>query len=39
MRKRYRIRDGSIADYARMFGVGALFWGILFAVAAQTYPI
>lgn len=37
--KRYRIREGSIADYARMIGVGALFWGALFALAAQTYPL
>ena len=39
MKKRYRIREGSIADYARMLGVGSLFWGILFAVAVQTYPM
>lgn len=37
--KKYRIRDGSIADYARMIGVGALFWGILFMVAVQSYPM
>lgn len=37
--KKYRVREGSIADYARMIGTGALFWGILFAVAAQNYPM
>lgn len=38
MKKKYRIREGSIADYARMFGIGLLFWGALFAMAVQTYP-
>ena len=37
--KKYRIREGSIADYARMFGVGAVFWGLLLAMAAQNYPM
>ena len=37
--KRYKIRDGSIADYARIIGVGLLFWGLLFAVAVQSYSI
>ena len=37
--KKYKVREGSIADYARVFGIGMLFWGILFAVAAQTYPM
>lgn len=34
--KKYRVRSGSIADYARMIGIAMLFWGILFAAAAQT---
>ena len=37
--KKYRVREGSIADYARMLGIGVLFWGILFAVAVQNYPM
>lgn len=37
--KKYRVREGSIADYARILGTGALFWGILFAFAAQVYPM
>ena len=37
--KKYKIREGSIADYARIIGVGALFWGILFALAVQSYPM
>lgn len=37
--KKYRVRSGSIADYARIFGIGLLFWGILFAAAAQAYPM
>ena len=35
--KRYRIREGSIADYARVFGVGLLLWGMMFALAVQSY--
>lgn len=37
--KKYRVREGSIADYARMFGVGALFWGLILAMAIQNYPM
>ena len=37
--KKYRVREGSIADYARILGTGALFWGILLAFAAQVYPM
>ena len=37
--KRYKIRDGSIADYGRVIGVGALLWGALFALAVQSYPM
>ena len=36
--KKYRIREGSIADYARIIGAGMLLWGILFALAVQSYP-
>ena len=39
MKKKYRIREGSVADYARMIGIGALFWGALFAMAVQCYPM
>lgn len=35
--KRYKVREKSIADYARVLGTGIIFWGILFAVAMQTY--
>jgi len=37
--KKYRVREGSIADYARMLGTGAIFWGILFAMAANVYSM
>lgn len=37
--KRYKIKEGSIADYARVFGVSALFWGTLLAVAVTSYPM
>lgn len=39
MKKKYRIRDGSIADYARVIGTGALFWGALFAMTVNVYPL
>ena len=39
MKKKYRIREGSIADYVRMFGIGAIFWGAIFAMAIQCYPM
>ena len=37
--KKYKVRERSIADYARVFGTGLLFWGMLFAAAAQAYPM
>ena len=37
--KKYRVKDKSIADYARMIGISILFWAILIAVAIQSYPI
>jgi hypothetical protein len=37
--KKYRVREGSIADYARVFGIGALLWGTLLAIALQNYPM
>ena len=36
---KYRIREGSVADYARVFGLGLVFWGILLAVAVSAYPM
>lgn len=37
--KRYRIREGSIADYARVLCVAALFWTMLFVAAVTSYPM
>lgn len=37
--KKYRIREGSIADIARIIGVGIAFWGAIFAMAVQCYPM
>lgn len=37
--KKYRVREGSIADYARMIGTGMLFWGIMLAAAVSAYPM
>ena len=39
MKKKYRIREGSIADYARIIGVGSVFWGALLAMAVNVYPL
>lgn len=37
--KKYKVREGSIADIARIIGVGAVFWGAIFAMAVQCYPM
>jgi hypothetical protein len=37
--KKYRVREGSIADYARVFAIGALLWGTLLTIALQNYPM
>ena len=37
--KKYRVREGSIADYARVFAIGALLWGTLLAIALQNNPM
>ena len=36
--KKYRVREGSIADYARIAFVSIAFWGILIATAITSYP-
>ena len=35
--RRYRVREGSIADYGRMFIVGAMLWGAIFGLAVLSY--
>ena len=35
--KKYKVREGSIADIARAIGIGLMFWGAIFAFAIQTY--
>ena len=35
--RKYRIREGSVADYGRMFIVGALLWGLIFGMAVLEY--
>lgn len=37
--KKYRIREGSIADYARIIGTGMLLWGVLLTAAMTAYPM
>jgi hypothetical protein len=36
--KKYRIREGSIADIARAVLVGVVFWSIIFWSIVTTYP-
>lgn len=36
---RYRVREGSIADYARVVFISVLFWGALIATAVIAYPM
>ena len=38
-RRRWRIREGSIADYGRMVLVAAGFWAVIFAAMVTTYPV
>ena len=37
MSKRFRIREGSIADYGRVFVTGLVLFGVLFWTAAVEY--
>lgn len=37
--KRYRVREGSILDYARMAVVSAMIWAVLIAVTLTEYPL
>ena len=36
--KKYRIREGSIADIARAVFLGVGFWAIIFWSIVTTYP-
>lgn len=37
--KKYRVREGSVADYGRVLLLGVIFWGALFWMAAGSYPV
>ena len=37
-RRRWRVREGSIADYGRVVLTAVCFWGVLFAVMVMAYP-
>lgn len=37
--KKYRVREGSIADYARNIALGVGFWGVIFWGIVTTYPM
>lgn len=36
--KKYRVREGSIADYARIILASSAFWAVIFITAACAYP-
>ena len=35
--RKYRIREGSVADWGRVVITGTLFWGILVGLTAVAY--
>ena len=37
--KKYRVREGSVADYGRVALAGIAFWGILILTAISAYPV
>ena len=37
MSKRYRIREGSIADWGRVVITGSAFWAVLVGLTAVAY--
>lgn len=37
--RRWRVREGSIADYGRVILASIGFWAAFFAVAVTTYPV
>lgn len=39
MRRRLRVREGSIADYGRIILTSIGFWTVFFAVVVTTYPV
>lgn len=38
-RHHYRVREGSVADYARVGLAAVGFWAMFFAVMVTTYPL
>lgn len=36
--KKYRVREGSVADIARVALASIAFWGIIFLTAISAYP-
>lgn len=37
--KRYRIREGSVADWFRIVLTAAAFWGLIGAAVLTSYPV
>ena len=36
--KKYRVREGSIADHGRVVIAGTAFWAVIFMAAVSAYP-
>ena len=36
--RKYKIREGSIADYGRIVLTAAVFWAVLLFVTVNAYP-
>ena len=37
--RRYKVRDGSIADYLRITAASVGFWAVIFWAILTTYPM
>ena len=37
--KKYRVRQGSIADHGRIVLIGIIFWAMLLGTAVSAYPM
>lgn len=37
-RRRWRVREGSIADYGRIVLTSICFWAVIFAAVIMAYP-
>lgn len=37
--KKYRVREGSLADYGRVLLAGIAFWAVIIMTAVSAYPM